>query len=767
MYKDKFWPSSHLESVPRSFWFSMAFAGAFLGIYGGLAICKYVITADNPVSTDVATTLAAFASFVIAWIGHKRVREERRAASVPASSRLHFWVPLAFSGALLMQGFGNSILVYYDIYSPETLPIVGLIVLLGMYPALLAGIFLLPREALLGKVPLQFVLESLMLIVTVLTMSWYFLLGPIFLESQGLPIFAMAILAAYALFDLLIISCLILLSRSISHSNLRNAVRVLSLAMVLFVLVDSILLFQGLHGKPSTIWLSLGWSGGCFAIALALQVFCWPSTSSTTTNVSTPHTSALVAMPLWRSLVTYTLIPVDIGLVFSAWSSHGKGLLVMGTYACGLLLLILIFAKQLLTIRETHGLNRGFQRLNRLVDEKNAALQQANARLEALATTDPLTELPNHRALVAALDQELVRSEQYQRSCSLLFFDLDHFKALNDGYGHAGGDIALCEFGSLLRSTLPQIHTVGRWGGEEFIAILPEQTTEEAADIAEELCSAVASHTFGISGGIYLTCSIGIASFPAHAQQQEPLLQAADAAMYAAKRLGRNQIRVIDDPAVIALLATNAAVEGRDEVTLIGTVHALALLVEKHDKQTGECGQRVGDLLLQLAPAFGLSETEGQLLSLVGQLHDVGKIVIPDNILQKQAEELTEQELACLRQHPLVGAEVISSIPSLCSLAPMITSHHEWWNGSGYPNHQAGEAIPLGARLLAVVDAYVSMTKAQSAATSEEHERALVVLRQGAGTQFDPAIVEQFLLLLARMPGARDLSMVSSLSRHL
>jgi two-component system cell cycle response regulator len=732
---------SRLESIPRSFWYSVAFAGAFFGIVGSwfvLALYNPQLSI-TPGNGEVAQ--AAFISLVITWVGVKRSNWRRRVGSALLSleNRLRIWVPLAFSIALLLQVVGSTIFAYYDWKGITSLPTWGVGMLLGRYLALLVGIILLPRDISSRKTSLRFVMDNLVLITAIITFSWYFILGPMLLVSDRETLSGNA---AFPVFDLLVIICLILLARSTADSGLRITITALSFALIIFVLTDSILVYQSLRG-PANNLLSLGWIAGDFTIALSLQAMRWLPGSQTNQEASTLQASSLTVMPLWRSLLSYTLVPAAIGLVLVLMWTDRSSPLAIGTFACSLILLSLIFVKQFVVIQETHILNRGFQRLQHVVEEKNIALEQANTSLEALATTDPLTELPNHRALVTILDQELARSQQYQRSCSLLFFDLDHFKAINDGYGHAGGDIALREFGSLLRATLPAINTIGRWGGEEFVAILPEQNATEAANTAEGLRSAVANHMFPIAGGMHLTCSIGVASSPAHSSQPEMLLQAADSAMYGAKRLGRNQVRLVDDPAVIALLEVNSAIEGRDEAALIGIIHALALLVEKRDTKTGEHSQRVGALLLPLAQSLGLSEAEAQLFSLAGSLHDIGKIVIPDSILQKQGP-LTEQEVACIHQHPQVGAEVVSFIPSLRVLAPIIHAHHEWWNGTGYPDKLAGEAIPFGARLLAIVDAYVAMTTEHP---DQDAHKAIAELRRGAGIQFDPAIVEQFLLL--------------------
>ncbi|HEY5004108.1 MAG TPA: GGDEF domain-containing protein, partial [Ktedonobacteraceae bacterium] len=476
---------SRLESPPRSFWYSVAFASVFFGIVGSW----FVLAQNNPqlpiTPGNGEVAQAAFISLVITWIGVKRSDWRRRATSAPLSleHRLHIWVPLAFSIVLLLQVFGSTIFAYYDWMGITGLPMWGVGMLLGRYPALLVGIILLPRDISSGKTSLRFVVDGLVLIATIITFSWYFTLGPILLASNRDTLSGNA---AFPVFDLLVICCLILFARSTADRGLRITINTLSFALIIFVLTDSILVYQSLQG-PASDWLSLGWIGGDFAIALSLQAMRWLPGRRANQETSMVHASSLSVMPVWRSLLSYMLIPAVIGLMlFLMWTDRSSHLAI-GTFACSLLLLALIFVKQFLVIQETHRLNRGFQRLQRVVEEKNIALEQANARLETRALTDPLTELPNHRALVTALDQELARSQQYQRSCSLLFFDLDHFKALNDGYGHAGGDIALCEFGSLLRAILPAINTVGRWGGEEFIAILPEQNAAEAANTAEGL----------------------------------------------------------------------------------------------------------------------------------------------------------------------------------------------------------------------------------------------------------------------------------------
>jgi diguanylate cyclase (GGDEF)-like protein len=392
-------------------------------------------------------------------------------------------------------------------------------------------------------------------------------------------------------------------------------------------------------------------------------------------------------------------------------------------------------------------ITRSIKRLYLQIEEKNAKLAENNTLLQALSKTDPLTDLPNHRALLSTLKQELERAQRYDRPCSVLFLDLDHFKALNDGYGHSAGDTVLHAFAGVLSTTIRTMDTAGRWGGEEFVVILPETTAEEAMNIAERIRKAVSFTSFEISGGLHLTCSVGIACYPEHAADQDALLTIADQAMYGAKQLGRNQIRMARDPAIIALLNTETAEGGREETALHGTVKALVTLVEKRDQSLGHHSQQVANLVLRLSLARGMSQEEAQAVALAGQLHDIGKVAIPDAILQKPGP-LTEEEWKQMRRHSIVGADVISCIPSLRPLAPVIRAHHERWDGQGYPDHLQSEQIPLAARLIAAVDSYTVMITDRPYQLACSPAVALVELRRCAGSQFDPQVVESLIGLL-------------------
>ena len=375
------------------------------------------------------------------------------------------------------------------------------------------------------------------------------------------------------------------------------------------------------------------------------------------------------------------------------------------------------------------------------------SLAESNSRLEALATTDPLTGLLNHRSMVDALDAELAHAAHLELPCAVLFLDIDHFKALNDTLGHVAGDAALQEFAAIARECLPG-QIVGRWGGEEFLALLPETTREQALAAAETVRQTVAARTLAVAGGLRLTCSVGVASYPADGPERDTLLQAADAAMYAAKRLGRNQVRRADDPAVKALQGDETSAS-REEEALAGTVEALAALVSARDRYSQRQTEEMGLMSVLLAQALGLSGREARQIGVAGRLHDIGKVAVPDTLLHKTGM-LEEGEMDYLRRHPVVGAEVFSHVPGLRPLAPLIRAHQERWDGTGYPDGLRGDAIPLGARILAVADAYAAITSDRPYQPARNAAQAWLEIERQSGTQFDPAVVQALGEVLAQ-----------------
>jgi HD-GYP domain-containing protein (c-di-GMP phosphodiesterase class II) len=264
---------------------------------------------------------------------------------------------------------------------------------------------------------------------------------------------------------------------------------------------------------------------------------------------------------------------------------------------------------------------------------------------------------------------------------------------------------------------------------------------DHALEIAERVRAVIADHVFDRCGGAHLTCSIGVAVFPVDGQERDTLVEQADRAMYLAKHLGRNQVRQSAE-AVLSHLGTERNTDDpRNDAALIGTVEALVSMVSSRDDRTGRHGHDVGSLSLKIAIACGMDAQAARLISIAGRLHDIGKVAIPDRILRKPGL-LNAAEWELMHTHTVVGADVVSQIPGLRSLAPMIRDHHERWDGTGYPDRRAGDQIPLGARIIAVADSFHAMTSERPYSSARSVEDALTELRRCSGAQFDPDIVE-------------------------
>ncbi|MBC8064188.1 MAG: diguanylate cyclase, partial [Chlorobia bacterium] len=336
-----------------------------------------------------------------------------------------------------------------------------------------------------------------------------------------------------------------------------------------------------------------------------------------------------------------------------------------------------------LKVREAQRLVKTHKEdLERKVAERTMDLSLANDQLQRLTNMDPLTGFPNHRSVIEALEASLSLAP-HNLCCSVLFIDIDHFKTINDSCGHAAGDTTLKEFCQVVSDTLNGIGFFGRWGGEEFVAILPGHDNDEARALSERLRIAVSDFPFSAGNGGHITCSIGVAVYPRDGRDRTSIAEAADRAMYVAKCLGRNQVRLATDPAIAAMEVQKMGTS-RDDLTVEGLIDALLTLVEARDHYTGVHTKQVERLAVNIALSMGLDSNEAQLVGVVGKLHDIGKVSIPDSILLKETS-LNEEEWKLMKRHSIVGADVISRIPQLRFLAGPVRAHHEQWDGSGYP----------------------------------------------------------------------------------
>ena len=412
-------------------------------------------------------------------------------------------------------------------------------------------------------------------------------------------------------------------------------------------------------------------------------------------------------------------------------------------------------------------------RLANAVNEIAAALVDTHDR----ATVDRLTGVANRQSLLAALFAEAERASRYGRPLSVAFVDIDHFKAVNDTYGHAVGDIVLRGVAQAIAANLRTSDMIGRYGGEEFMLILTETNIEEGAALTEKLRTLVQRQRFAIEGAgdIAVTISIGIAGGSGSQLRMDTLVRDADAAMYSAKSLGRNQTYVFaepDDDARVPRAPISAA--GRARAVEIGqrardaSMAALTSVLDPLPHYRGQPSALIASIVVSIARQLQLSDAEIDRLRVAALLHDVGKIAVPEEILEKPSA-LTSAEWRTVVQHPRIGQVILEQAAALKDAVPIILHHHERYAGHGYPFGLRASEIPLGARIVAIADAYDAMTNDRPYKRAISHDQAIAELRRHSGTQFDPELVDLFCDLYASRapePDATVLALSAADSAH-
>ncbi len=373
------------------------------------------------------------------------------------------------------------------------------------------------------------------------------------------------------------------------------------------------------------------------------------------------------------------------------------------------------------------------------------AIPVMNSRLytkaEEKARIDSLTGLLNRRALDEFIASEIARTSRYGGVFSLIILDLDSFKAFNDNYGHVPGDKLLKEISSIMTNSIRGSDQAFRYGGDEFAILLPEANIESAQGVAERVRKRIAIE---VESPTLITASLGIASWPTNGTRANELIAAADTALYQAKRNGGNQSRC-----ALEIMTSIGDIpfdnNGGQESAAVSTIFSLAATVDAMDNYTRSHSEKVKELAIILAEALNLEPLEISRLETCALLHDVGKISVTNDILNKRGK-LTEDEWKLMKTHPVVGANIISHTRQLKACIPGILYHHERYDGSGYPEGLKGEEIPLDARILAIADAFAAMTTERPYRGAISFDEALKEIRQGAGFQFAPDLVDAFLM---------------------
>jgi diguanylate cyclase (GGDEF)-like protein/putative nucleotidyltransferase with HDIG domain len=440
--------------------------------------------------------------------------------------------------------------------------------------------------------------------------------------------------------------------------------------------------------------------------------------------------------------------------------------------------------------------------LRTLADLIAGALHNALSfqKAQEQAITDGLTGVKTHRFFMEALSAEWKRSTRAGRAFALVLMDLDRFKFVNDFYGHLEGDLVLQRVGHILETNCRRSDVVARYGGDEFVILMPETNMEHARQLASKLRGWVSSDPLLREKNI--SASFGIACYPLHGSSPQELIQVADASMYLSKHQGGNAVSTADhfDPneakkwkrdvleaylgvTLKRLFATGpeafeeiyqrltqfteslAATEtgnGKPSTApaqgpqalpqaVLDTVTSLAFAIDAKDHYTQGHSQKVSAYAALIAEAMQMSDAEVEEIRLGGVLHDIGKVGIPENILNKSGP-LNPDEWETMKSHVKFGAKILDPLTPLARIREMVLHHHEYFDGSGYPDALGGDKIPLGARIIAIADAYDTITSDRTYKKARKAGDALTELERCANAQFDGAIVEVFVRTLRALP---------------
>ena len=541
---------------------------------------------------------------------------------------------------------------------------------LATYPCAYVGLGLLLR-ARLRPVRASLWLDGAVSGLTLAAVTTALLYAPLLSATEGDPT-TVAVSLAYPVGDLLLL-CSVGVALAITGWRPGWSWGLIALSIALTAIADAVYSYlesAGTYADGST--LSTMWPASVLAMAAAA----W-----------SPRRREVVRPDAVTILIPATFAVIALGLLLYGWIADLPPL-AGALAAAGL---VAAMARGGLTFRENTVLLRG-------------------SRVQAL--TDGLSGLANRRRLMLDLEDALATAS-LASGRTLVFFDLDGFKAYNDAFGHNAGDALLARVGRALAASVVGPGSAYRLGGDEFCVLLDRET--HAGDpIVAHAAEALCEHGEGFT----VTASFGVVQIPSEAESSEAALQLADERMYAHKDSRR----------------ANSRRQARD--VLVQVLAEREPELRRHMADVAELAVRTGRQL-------GIEPEELDVLARAAELHDIGKVAVPDDIINKPSA-LDDVEWRIMRQHTLVGERILAAAPALKAVARLVRLSHERWDGSGYPDQLAGDNIPVGARIIAVCDAYDAITSERAYAAARSHDEAIAELHRCAGGQFDPSVVDAF-----------------------
>jgi len=344
--------------------------------------------------------------------------------------------------------------------------------------------------------------------------------------------------------------------------------------------------------------------------------------------------------------------------------------------------------------------------------------KEADDQIRYLSFHDNLTGLYNR----VYFEEELKRLDtDRQLPISVIMGDLNGLKLVNDAFGHQEGDKLLIQTGKILKDSCRKEDVIARWGGDEFAIFLPKTSYRVTVEVIERIklaCSQAGTQPMELS------IALGAGTKDAPSQDIQEILKEAEERMYKDKLLESKKVRT-------------------------SIISSLQKILFEKSHETEEHTHRLRQLALQMGSALELSDRELDELMLLATLHDLGKIAIPEGIFIK-SDKLSLEEWELIWKHPEIGYRIAVSSPELAPIAEAVLSHHEWWNGKGYPRELKGEEIPLPSRIIAIADAYDVMTHQQPYKEAMSREEALRELQRKAGSQFDPQLLPLFIKIVSQ-----------------